>query len=104
MTVYPIVQMRWRSSRISCVPDIAEHGARVNAFADSQIGKAFQMCVVMPLTARPKNPQYIAAKIGMAATYHNPLRRGIDRRAPIGKDIDTFMPASSWPWCMPRIV
>ena len=103
MTVYPVVQMRRRGSRISCVPDIAEHGARVNAFPGRQMGKALQMSVVMPLAARSKNPQYVAAKLVLAETHHNSLRRGIDRRAPVGKDIDTFMPTASWPWCMPRI-
>lgn len=103
MTIYSIVQMRRRGSRIACVPDIAEHGARLNAFPDGQMGKAFQMGVVMPLATRAKNPQYVAAKLVMAATHHNPFCRGIHRRPPVGKDIDTFMPAASRPWRMPRI-
>lgn len=90
-TIDTVVKMVRSAARITGIPHISEDGSLLHGASRFDIAKPVQMSVVMPLPARPKHANHVAAQ-HIFANFEDytvcSAEHGTTKRR---KDIDSFV-------------
>src|ERR1043165_6427498 len=102
--VYAIMQMRGCAASVAGIAHVTNDVARSYEISGLKLTEPLQMCVIVHLPARSKNPDDIPSQVVLTDSAYDALSRGPNRCSLRRKNIDSLMSSTAFARCAPGIV